>query len=464
MTSLADPLSAPPRAALSTGALLGFSFGMVGDRIFRDAPALLLLIFMTSALGVPPAMAGTAIFVPKILIMFVDPVVGNLSDRLQTRWGRRVPLMFAGAVLASLSMLLFFHAPRMQTPALEAVYMSGLIFLGFSGYALYSVPYLTMATELASGASERRRIMSWRVMLMAVGLAVSAFAPALVQVVGGGVQGYMAMSWLYAGTCLVTMMSTVVAAARGHRLAPHVVNDTPAGSLVTQFRVVAANRPYLRLLALCFAQKLGEGVGYGSFAYFVIYVVHQPLSGIGLVVLAAVAGQLLAQPAWLWAARRWSGPALYSVGVLGWCLNLLLWLAMRGQSPLWLIPLGLEGGVAAGGFLMVTLAMLSDVLAADRLRTGIDRDGIYIGVWSAMEKFGFAMGALVVGVVLGVFGFAASTDGAATAQAPLAVFGIGFTYCGVNMVIYLASIVVVYRSARSRTPLPGGQAAPQPAP
>jgi GPH family glycoside/pentoside/hexuronide:cation symporter len=113
---------------------------------------------------------------------------------------------------------------------------------------------------------------------------------------------------------------------------------------------------------------------------------------------------------------------------------------------------------------MVTLAMLSDVLAADRLRTGIDRDGIYIGVWSAMEKFGFAMGALVVGVVLGLFGFAASTDGAATAQAPLAVFGIGFTYCGVNMVIYLASIVVVYRSARSRTPLPGGQAAPQPAP
>jgi GPH family glycoside/pentoside/hexuronide:cation symporter len=204
----------------------------------------------------------------------------------------------------------------------------------------------------------------------------------------------------------------------------------------------------MRLLLVCFAQKLGEGVGYGSFAYFCIYVVGQPLSGIGLVVLASMAGQVLTQPAWLWASRRWTPATLYTAGVLGWCVNLVLWLGMAGRSELWLIPLGLEAGAAAGGFLMVTLSMLSHVLAADTARTGMNREGVYSGVWCATEKLAFAAGALVVGVVLGLFGFVESSNGAHATQTPWAVLGIAFTYCGINMIIYLASVLAVYRSAR----------------
>jgi len=177
-------------------------------------------------------------------------------------------------------------------------------------------------------------------------------------------------------------------------------------------------------------------------------VVKQPLSSIGYVVLASMAGQILTQPAWLWASRRWSPATLYTAGVLGWCLNLVLWLGMVGQSDLWLIPLGLEAGAAAGGFQMVTLSMLSHLLAADTARTGMNREGVYSGVWCATEKLAFAAGALVVGVLLALFGFAESTNGVQMSQSSMAVAGIAFTYCGVNMIVYLASIFAVRRSAR----------------
>ena len=72
---------------------------MVGGQIFRDAPALLLLPFMTDALGVPAAIAGLAIFAPKIWVVFADPLAGIASDRMSTRWGRRRPFMFWGALL-----------------------------------------------------------------------------------------------------------------------------------------------------------------------------------------------------------------------------------------------------------------------------------------------------------------------------------------------------------------------------
>jgi GPH family glycoside/pentoside/hexuronide:cation symporter len=423
--------------------LIGFSLGMIGDRIFRDAPALLLLIFMTDYLAVPPALAGAAVFIPKLLIMFVDPLVGTLSDRLHTRWGGRVPLMFVGALIASASVVMFFHVPHFQGALAQAVYMSLIVFAGFSGYSLYTVPYLTMSAEIAHGAEERRRIMSWRVIFMAVGLTCSAFAGAVVQRLGGGLQGYGTMGWIYAAICLVTMMSPVISASH----APTEGRRQVAPGLLEQFRMVAGNATYLRLLLVCFAQKLGEGVGYGSFAYFCIYVVRQPLSSIGFVVLASMAGQILTQPAWLWASRRWPPAGLYAVGVLGWCLNLLLWLGMAGRSELWLIPLGLEAGAAAGGFQMVTLSMLSNLLAADTARTGVNREGVYSGVWCATEKLAFAGGALVVGVVLELFGFVESANGAQAMQSPLAVTGIAFTYCGINMIIYLASIVAIMRSA-----------------
>ncbi len=439
---LPHALQGTPKS-ISTATFFGFSLGMIGDRIFRDAPALLLLLYMTDYLAVPPALASIAIFLPKILIVFVDAMVGTLSDRLNTRWGRRRPLMLVGGVLASLSILMFFYVPRFGHPLPQAIYMSFIIFVGFTGYSLYSVPYLTMASEIASGDEERRKIMSWRVIFMAVGLCISAFAGGLAQTIGKGVQGYHTMSWIYALICFVTMMSTVVA-TRGVATA---AGEKERLSLFQQFRLVSANGRYMRLLLVCFAQKVAEGVGYTSFAYFCIYVVHQPLSAFGLVVLASTAGQILVQPLWLRASRRWSAPTLYTVGVLGWCLNLLLWLAMKDQSPLWLIPLGLQAGASAGGFLMVTLGMLSNTMATDAAETGRNREGVYSGFWLATEKLAFAFGTLLVGVVIGAFGFVESSNGARVTQTPTAILGIAIAYCGLNMVVYLCSILAVRRIA-----------------
>ncbi len=433
-----------PAGRLGAMRLAGFSLGMIGDRIFRDAPALLLLLFMTNYLAIPPAIAGIAVFVPKLLIMFVDPMVGVLSDRLDTRFGRRRPLMFVGALLAGASIVLFFHVPLFGAPVAQAIYMSFIVLVGFTGYSLNSVPYLTMASEIATNDAERTRIMSWRVGFMAVGLSLSAFAGAFVQSLGGGVAGYETMSWVYGGICLATMMVTVFSSADLAR----VEADRNALTLPAQMKLVAGNRRFLALLLVGFLQKVAEGVGYGAFAYFCIYVVGQPLSGIGLVVLASVAGQIVTQPFWLRAAKRWSPTTLYAIGVLGWCLNLVLWLAMKGQSSWWLIPLGLQGGAAAGGFLMVTLSMLSNTLALDAKETGHNREGVYSGFWLAAEKLAFALGALIVGVVLAVFGFVESSDGGEVQQSGMAIFGIAFAYCGCNMLLYLASIVAVRRFAR----------------
>jgi GPH family glycoside/pentoside/hexuronide:cation symporter len=436
--------AATRRANLTKPALFGFSLGMIGDRIFRDAPALLLLLYMTDYLAIPPALAGAAIFIPKLLIIFVDPFVGTFSDRLNTRWGRRRPLMLVGAILASISILLFFHVPHLGNAVAQAAYMSALVFVGFAGYSLFSVPYLVMASEIAASDEERRKMMSWRVAFMAVGLSVSAFAGGFIEALGGGISGYSAMSLVYAAICLITMLATVIATAT----VPVTEGTRDAPGFLSQIEMLISSRRYLRLLLVGFLQKLSEGIGYGSFAYFCIYVVHQPLSGIGLVVLAATIGQVVTQPLWLRASKRWAPATLYTIGMLCWCANILLWLVMAGRSEWWLIPLGLQGGAACGGFLMVTLAMLANVMAADVSETGINREGVFSGFWLASEKLAFALGALIVGVGLGLFGFVESDAGAKVAQVPTAILGITIVYCGINTLICLVSILAMRRFAR----------------
>jgi GPH family glycoside/pentoside/hexuronide:cation symporter len=444
LQSTSDTKSVPENRGISVWLYGGYGIGMIGERIFRDAPALLLLVFMTNYLAIPASLAGIVVFVPKIAMIVFDPLVGSLSDRLHTRWGRRRPPMLVGAVLTSAAFVLLFHPPAFEAVAARAVYMGLMVTLAFAAYAVFSVPYLTMASEMTTTAEERSRLMSVRVAFMAIGLTVGAYAGGIAQWAGGGIAGYHTMAAILGSICLATTLFTVFATAGARRID---ADEHPIG-LIPSFKLVWHNKRYCTLLLVGFLQKLGEGLGYGSFAYLCIYVVHQPLSAMGLVVLAATVGQILSQPLWVWLSRRWPRSGVYTVGVLGWCLNLTLWLAMD-QEPTWLlIPLGLQAGLAAGALLSATLSMLADAIVADGVSTGVNREGLYSGIWLAAEKIAFALGALIVGLMLGAAGFVESTGGVSAAQPKSAVLAIAVTYVGINGLVYLTSLLPAWRYQR----------------
>jgi GPH family glycoside/pentoside/hexuronide:cation symporter len=454
--SLAGGRLQPTNNGISVWLYGGYGIGMIGERIFRDAPALLLLVFMTNYLAIPASLAGIVVFVPKIAMIVFDPLVGSLTDRLHTRWGRRRPPMLVGAILTSAAFVLLFHPPAFEALSARALYMGLMVTIAFAAYAIFSVPYLTMASEMTSTAEERSRLMSVRVAFMAIGLTVGAYAGGIAQWAGGGIAGYHTMAAILGGICLATTLFTVFATAG----ARHVDADEQPIGLFTSFRLVWHNKSYCTLLLVGFLQKLGEGLGYGSFAYLCIYVVHQPLSAMGLVVFAATVGQILSQPLWVWLSRRWPRSGVYTVGVLGWCLNLTLWLAMD-QEPTWLlIPLGLQAGLAAGALLSATLSMLADAIVADGVNTGVNREGLYSGIWLAAEKIAFALGALIVGLMLGAAGFVESTGGVSAAQPKSAVLAIAVTYVGINGLVYLTSLLPAWRYQRGIANDGRAQAAP----
>jgi Na+/melibiose symporter-like transporter len=93
--------------------------------------------------------------------------------------------------------------------------------------------------------------------------------------------------------------------------------------------------------------------------------------------------------------------------------------------------------------MLMLLAMMSDVAVGQR-RTADDRlEGLISGIWLATEKIGFAAGGLLVGLTLGVFGFAESIRGIAAMQSHGARLGIAFSYVGLGTIFYLVTLGLV---------------------
>jgi GPH family glycoside/pentoside/hexuronide:cation symporter len=431
------------RVALGTG--LGYGAGMIGERLFRDAPALLLLVFMTNYLGIPAAWAGVAIFVPKLMLLIVDPYVGFRSDTSASKAGRRKPFLALGALLSAFAFLLMFNVPAIASTPLRTVYMSLTVGAAFAVYSIYSVPYLSFASDLCADPHQRTRLLAYRMAFLAVGLNLSASAGVLIERFGGGAAGYARMSYLYAIVCLVTMLSPVMmlrekpAAARARR----------EGEYLSALRVVLADRTYRRLLLVNFVQKISEGVGYGSFAYFFLYWLDQPMSAIGACVLASTAAQILSQPIWVAASRRFSRAACCMVSLAGYLVSNALWL-MVPPKLFWPVPVvGFFAGCFASGLMLMLVAMMSDVAVGRRMTSEMGFEGLVSGIWLVTEKIGFAAGGLLVGLTLGAFGFSESVRGVAAQQSHAVRIGIAFSYVGLGTMFYLLTLGLIIRMRRS---------------
>lgn len=416
---------------------------MVGAQIFRDAPAFLLLIFMTDTLGIPGAVAGLAIFIPKIWVVFADPLAGMASDRIDTRWGRRRPFMFFGAILTVVGFIAMFNVPTFESHGIRAAYVSAVYTLALTAFAAYSVPYLTMGSEMADSLHGRTRIMAYRVAFMATGLIVSGYAARIREIGGPGEEGYQFAAWVIGALSLVTMLATVFATAN----APFTRRTENSPPLLEQFRLALQNKPFVNLFTAAFLERLAEGVGYAALIYYQTLILGNSATVLGNMIFALCTPTILGQPIWVAACRRFGKRPTHVAALLLYCIAVACWLLARENSVWVTYAVAFFCGFLNSGFILTALSMLTDAIAFDRNRTGLNREGSYTGVWLASEKVAFAVGTLIVGIVLSVFGYIEAEGGAVVTQPSSALTGITIAFVALPILFHLLSLFFIFRFA-----------------
>lgn len=434
--SSAESVATPHGERLSTPLKVGWGFGSVGTQILLNSQSLLLLFYFVTILKLEPALAGTILFAAKLFDAALAPVVGSWSDRTDTRWGRRRPFLFAGAILCGAGLFFIFNTPS----ANPLVLLSALMLISV-GYSFFNIPYMAMPAEMTDSPMERTSIMSWRIAFVGVGTAIAtSLLPPLAKLWGGDGAAYGKMGAVAGLLTFIAMMTTflVTSSARATKSVGEPF------SIGTMLRAVATNRPFAFLLLAKLCQLVGLAAMSASILFFFKEVIGGGESMLALWGLVANGASILSMLVWPRFAKRYGKVPVYAAAVLLYAAFGFSWLlAGPGESTIGVLIRAVGGGVFAGGLSLMGQSLLPDTMAVDHVRTGLRREGVFAGAYSFVEKASFALGPMAVGFVFQLMGFA--THGS-TGGDPNAVYiAVGILSPG----LYALSIVPLLFMRRS---------------
>ena len=424
------------------------------DREAQLSPARLAAF---ASIAVPVAGAGLplALFVPQLyatefglslttigLIFFLgrfwdvaaDPIVGTLSDRTRTRFGRRRPWIAAGALLFWLaSALLFFPPAALVTPA----YLAITLFLFYLGWSMVEIPSSAWAGELSARYHGRTRVVSYQALLRSLGLLAVLVLPTIFDQVEPG-NAVLKLN-LTGGFILLTLLVALPLTLFSFRELPLTAPPAASQGLRRTTSLILSDRLLLRVLASDAVVTAGQSIRASLIVFFAVWYMGLPAWASGLYLLQFSFG-IAAAPVWQRIGTRIGKREAAIAGELVQAIiNAGLLLVVPGALPL-LIALTIAQGLCQGSGNLMLRAMVADVADAHRLRTGHDRTGLFFSVFALTAKLGPAIGIGIALPLIGWFGFAPGPG-----NAPAALEALKYVFALGPALAHLLATLIIWR-------------------
>jgi len=353
-------------------------------------------------LGIAPALAGTMLLFPKLWDVVSDPLMGMLSDVTRSRFGRRRPYLLYGAVPFGVAFFVLFIAPGHQTEFANALQISLLFALGCTAFTVVNVPYASMVPEMSDDYNERISITSFRMVFASIGaLLAGALALPLVQAGGGGADGFQFMGIVFGVVIVISCLVCFFGTKRAPSLPPK--KDMPP--MKEQIRIAAKNYPFVMLMTSYFLQALAIGVMMAGFVYYVKYAMGLPETAMNVAFPIFMVTGILFIPVWVAVGKRFGKIKSYYVGLAIFTV-MMGSLFFTDSSLLWLFYVQVFlAGIGFSSFQLFPFSMLPDTIEYDQMQSGLRREGVFSGMWSAGQKIAYSVGPPIVGFALALSGF-----------------------------------------------------------
>jgi GPH family glycoside/pentoside/hexuronide:cation symporter len=382
--------------------MLAYGLGDAGTGLAATTLGFYLFPFFTSVAGLPALIAGSLLMVIKLWDAINDPLIGWMSDHTSSRWGPRLPWMFAAALPLGISLAAIWWVPEGSTLQRTAYYVLIAILL-MTAYTSVNLPYAALSTELTTDTAIRTRLNAARftgsILAGTIGLLIAVF------VLREGSGGYLLMGQI-SGT--IAAVATLLCC---WGLAPYAKKaQRPSGNkepLLQQLRRIRSNSRFLMVLGLYLLLWFGLQLMQVVALIWLVQVIHVPAGIATLLLLAFNVAALVGLQLWSVLSNRHG-----RITALGWGSS--IWIAACLLSTL-LNPIHENSGVVAlipviGLIMLVGLgastaylipwSLLPDAIDADPTRPA----GLYIAWMVFGQK-------LIIGLSMSVFGTLLSLTG-----------------------------------------------------
>ncbi|MCK6546305.1 MFS transporter [Myxococcota bacterium] len=419
----------PPEDRVPTSQMIAYGLGGIANNLLGGAIGYMSIV-LNVGLGMNPALVGTLQALPRIWDALTDPVMGFVSDNTRSRWGRRRPYVFSGAILVGLTFALMW---QLQPGRTESFYF--WVFLGssvvfYTFYTVFATPWVALGYELTPDYHERTRLMAsmnFMGQFAWISLPWSFAIMSNERFFSDSVEGARALAIIIGVT--VAVLGVMPAIFCRERIQPPPVVSTDAApplrgvvasirEFFSGFSVTMRRVEFLKLCGGTFF--LFNGIMLiGAFgAYITIYYVcggDTSLGGtyLGLFGTISTVSTLLSIAAVTWVSKRIGKRATFMIATSFTLFgNLLKWPCYSPVDPwMMLIPAPFIA-VGMGALFTLMGSMVADVCDQDALECGQRREGMFGAVYWWMVKLGMAMAFGASGYLLNATGFDIELGGA----------------------------------------------------
>lgn len=381
------------------------------------------MFFLLTAFGMDPFLAGLLGGLPRIFDAITDPIMGFISDNTTSKWGRRRPYIFVGAILSGLFFALLWQLDENNSQSFNFWYFLIMSMVFLVGNTMYATPLVGLGYEMTSDYNERTRLMAFSQTIGQVAWMIVPWFwviiadPELFENQAVGVRRlslYVAAICAILGVLPAFFCKGIDSSNMQNR--KEISMKTLFSNVKDLFKGMAQvfqNKPFVKLCAATFLVFNGFQM-VASFSFFIIvfYMFNGDYGDAGtwpawFSTVSAIVTAFLVIPIISYMAEKVGKRRAFvystAISIVGYILK---WWAFDPENP-WLLFMPIPFmAFGIGGLFTLMMSMTADVCDLDELKNGMPRkEGTFGAIYWWMVKLGQALALVLGGLVLKVVGF-----------------------------------------------------------
>ena len=414
-------------------------------------------IFLTDVVGLEARLASFAALIGVIWDSINDPLVGIISDRATSRWGRRRPFLLIFSIPFGLAFLLMWWAPPWNNQIVLAIHMTLAYIISDTLQTLVAVPFFTLTPEMTPDYDERTELTTYRMFFnLIASLGVAVAAPMIKNwALSQGMtlsQSYLLISGLFGGLGALPFLVMFFFVRERHptpsAASPSIkeIAETAWDNVPFRFAtgLYMLNWMTVDMVSLILPYYLTYWIAQGNLAAEMSLFganISQDSVILGLMFITAIA----ALPFWNWISKKTDKRMAYIYGMGFWMVVQILLITVQPGQTFMIITLTILAGISISTAHVLPDAIFPDVIEWEELRTNKRNEGVYYGIKNFSRKLTGAFTIFLVLQALGWFGYQSPPEGAAVfQQSDLTVLVIRILTGPFGAVLLLSSIVIAW--------------------
>ncbi|MEC0184827.1 MFS transporter [Paenibacillus peoriae] len=413
-----------------------YSLGGFGSNILFYLQLSFLMYFYTDVFGVSPTTVGSLFLGVRLLDAVFDPMMGILSDRTRTKWGKYRPYLIFGAPLLAAVTVLLFTAPDLSASG-KIVY-AAFTYLSYSLISsLVNVPFHSLTAIMSQDPNQTTTISTAKQFMgLPATIIVNAAVLPMVAFFGNGQQGWLLTAIILA---VISSFSYWICASgtKRHDIINNRASEHMHPPIKTQLSLVSKNKPLLILMFSMFLNLVATTTNASVAVYFWQYNVNN----VSLYSQISLWGLLLSVPMYAlipYFARKIGKKNVFLYGSIVSVIPTLIILLTPYENVMLLFIATILKTVLGPFSGAIVWAMIPDCVQYGNWKTGIQGAGTVTSSCVFVNKLGSAIGGVLAGLILGAVGYVAGHT-----QSPEVLRTILYLFAGVPLIAYIGTAIVL---------------------